>query len=310
MSQKNETITLILALAITAAILAIGFGLFNRKSNVNLDSLTNGANTNSPVNVTINNFPAPTNVPSGTIVKIQGSTSLVQINQALKTAFEQKFSGTTVNGEAGGTEQGIQSLIAGTIDIAAISRPLNEREQAQGLVAVPLTKDGIAIVVGYNNLLGSKGLTQTQVVGIFQGQITNWSQIGGKPGTIRVINRPVFSGTHQAFREKVLNGQNFGTTPNIINWPKDETTVVLQQLKTDGISYATFAQVANQQTVKIIPIDGLTPQAANYPYQRELYYAYKEPASPQVQAFLGYVGSPEGLRAMASPNPGIPGEVK
>ena len=314
MSQKNETGTLILALLITAAILAIGFWWFNRKSGLNLGSLTSGDNTNTqnqpqtpqgsnsttPLASPINTFAQPINVPSGTIVKIEGSTSMVQINQALKIAFEQKFTGTTVNPQAGGTEKGIQSVIAGTVDIGAISRPLNSQEQSQGLVVVPVTKDAIAIVVGDNNSLGSKGLTQAQVMGIFQGQITDWSQIGGKPGTIRVINRPVFSGTHQAFQQKVLGGQNFGTTPNIINWPKDETTAVLQQLKTDGISYATFAQVVNQQTVRIVAVDGLTPQSANYPYQRELYYVYKQPATPQVQGFLGYVGSPEGQGAIAA----------
>ncbi len=314
MSQKNETGTLILALLITAAILASGFWWFNRKSGLNIGSLTSGGNPNTqnqpqtpqgsnsttPLASPINTFAQPINVPSGTIVKIEGSTSMVQINQAIKIAFEQKFTGTSVNTQAGGTEKGIQSLIAGTVDIAAISRPLNSQEQSQGLVAVPVTKDEIAIVVGDNNSLGSKGLTQAQVVGIFQGQITDWAQIGGKPGTIRVINRPVFSGTHQAFQKKVLGGQNFGTTPNIINWPKDETTAVLQQLKTDGISYATFAQVANQQTVRIVAVDGLTPQSGNYPYQRELYYVYKQPATPQVQAFLGYVGAPEGQGAIAA----------
>lgn len=315
MSQKNETGTLILALLITAAILAIGFWWFNRKSGLNIGSLTNGGNTNTqnqpqtpqgsnattPLAVSpVNNFPPPTILPIDTVVNIEGSTSMVQINQAIKTAFEQKFTGTTVNTQAGGTEKGIQSLIAGTVDIAAISRPLNAQEQSQGLVAVPVTKDAIAIVVGDQNPLGSKGLTPTQVLGIFQGQITDWSQVGGKPGNIRVINRPASSGTHQAFREKVLGGQNFGTTPNIITWPKDETTAVLQQLKTDGISYATFAQVANQQTVRIVAIDGLTPQSANYPYQRELYYVYKQPVTPQVQGFLGYVGSPEGQSAIAA----------
>ena len=316
MSQKNETGTLIFALLITAAILGMGFWWFSRKSGLNIGSLSSSQNqpqtpqsSNSPTPLPsinpasvspISTFPKPNNVPSGTIVKIEGSTSMVQINQSLKTAFEQKFNGTTVEAKAGGTEKGIQSIIAGTVDIAAISRPLNSQEQSQGLVAVPVAKDAIAIVVGDNNQLGSKGLNQAQVVEIFQGQITDWSQIGGQSGTIRVINRPVFSGTHQAFQKKVLGGQNFGTTPNIINWPKDETTAVLQQLKTDGISYATFAQVANQKTVRIVAIDGLTPQAANYPYQRELYYVYKQPATPQVQAFLGYVGSPEGQGAIAA----------
>jgi phosphate transport system substrate-binding protein len=73
----------------------------------------------------------------------------------------------------------------------------------------------------------------------------------------------------------------------------------LQALGTNGIAYATFAQVANQQTVRTVAVDGLTPEASNYPYQRTLYYAYKQPASPQVQAFLGYVTSAQGQQALS-----------
>jgi phosphate transport system substrate-binding protein len=49
-------------------------------------------------------------------------------------------------------------------------------------------------------------------------------------------------------------------------------------------------------------VDGLTPEAANYPYQRTLYYAYKQPPSPQAQAFLGYATSPQGQQALSTPN--------
>ncbi|MEQ9666805.1 MAG: hypothetical protein RLO19_00430 [Coleofasciculus sp. G2-EDA-02] len=76
----------------------------------------------------------------------------------------------------------------------------------------------------------------------------------------------------------------------------------MRDLGSNGISYATYSQVADQQTVQIVPIDGLTPQAANYPYQRELYYVYKQPATPEVQAFLGYVASPQGQGAIAATN--------
>ena len=83
---------------------------------------------------------------------------------------------------------------------------------------------------------------------------------------------------------------------------RDATTPILRALETDGISYATYAQVANQQTVRIIAIDGLTPEANNYPYQRVLYYAYREPASLEVEAFLGYALSSQGQKAISNHN--------
>ncbi|MBD0346366.1 MAG: phosphate ABC transporter substrate-binding protein [Coleofasciculus sp. Co-bin14] len=312
MSQKNETTVLVLALLITAALVGGGFWWFTRSSGFNIGGATKGdtnnqnqqpiAQTSTPANQSApTTFPPPTTVPSGTIVRLDGATSMVQINQALKGSFEKQFPGTTVNAQAGGTEQGIQALQAGTVDIAAISRPLTSQEQSQGLVAVPVTKDAIAIVVGDKNPF-RKGLSPDQVRGIFQGNITNWSAVGGQTGTIQVINRPPNSGTHQVFQELVLKGGNFGTTANITTLPRDATTPLLQALGTNGISYATFAQVANQQTVRTVPVDGLTPEASNYPYQRTLYYAYKQSASPQVQAFLGYIASPQGQQAVSGAN--------
>lgn len=308
MSQKNETTVLVLALLITAALLAGGFWWFTRSSGINLGGVSQNNNTNNSTQPQTSNqsqttqtFSPPTTVPSGTIVRIDGSTSMVQINQALKTTFEQQFPGTTVNTQAGGSDRGIQDLISGNVDIAAISRPLTFQEGNQGLVAVPITEDAIAIVVGDKNPF-RKGLTRAQVERIFQGQITNWSEVGGQPGTIRIINRPPFSGTHQAFKELVLKGGNFGTTPNITTLERDATTPLLQALKTDGIGYATYAQAANQRTVRTVAVDGLTPEAGNYPYQRTLFYVYKQPASPQVQAFLGYVNSEQGKNAIASAN--------
>lgn len=309
MSQKNETVVLILALIITAALLGGGFWWFTR-SGLNIAGTTQGDGNSTPAqtpqgskpNQTTTTpdaaFALPTTVPAGTTVKIAGSTSLVQINQALKNSFERQFPGTVVNTQAGGTDQGVQSVLAKTVDLAAISRPLSSEEQSKGLVAVPIKKDAIAVVVGKDNPF-RRGLTSAQVADIFEGKITNWSQVGGQAQTIQVINRPAFSGTHQAFQELALKKAAFGTTPNITTLQQDVTTPLLQKLGTNGIGYATFAQVANQQTVRTVAVDGLTPEAANYPYQRELYYAYQSPPSPQVQAFLGYATSPQGQQIIA-----------
>jgi hypothetical protein len=64
----------------------------------------------------------------------------------------------------------------------------------------------------------------------------------------------------------------------------------------DGIGYATYSQVADQQTVRVVPIEGLTPEAANYPFQRSLYYVYKTPMIPLCKPFWALPCLPKGSR--------------
>jgi phosphate transport system substrate-binding protein len=246
-------------------------------------------------------FPSPASVPPNTQVKIDGSTSMVMINQNLKQGFERQFPGVQVETAANGTNNGIQAVLNGEVDIAGVSRSLTPQEEKQGLKALPIASDQIAIVVGVNNPYQG-GLTDSQVYGIFTGQITNWSEVGGPNATIQVINRPAVSGTHQAFQEIILQGRTFGTTPNITTLPRDETTGMLQQLGEDGIGYATFTQVVNQQTVRTVPVEGVQPGSVSYPYQRQLYYVYKQPATPAVQGILGYATSQEGQQVIFREN--------
>jgi phosphate transport system substrate-binding protein len=306
MSQKNETTVLVLAFLITAGILGGGGYWFFSQSGFQPEQPTENTTSGSPSlpsnpSPESTTFTPPPNLPSGTVITIDGSTSMVQINQALKKGFEVQFPGTTVNAYANGSSKGIEALLRGTVDLATSSRYLTEAEKNQGLVEVAVSRDAIAIVVGNNNPF-RRGLNQSQVVSIFQGQITDWSAVGGVAGQIRVINRPPISGTHQAFQELVLRGGNFGTSPNITTMERDATTPILQALGTDGISYATYSQVANQRTVRTVAVDGLTPEAPNYPYQRTLFYVYKQPPSPEVQAFLGFLQSPQGQQALIEPS--------
>jgi phosphate transport system substrate-binding protein len=242
-------------------------------------------------------FPSPQTVSAGTTITIEGSTSMVTLNQNLKMSFETQFPGTIVTTQANGSTKGIEALLNRQADLAAISRPLSPAEVSQGLRAVPIAQDQIAIIIGVNNPL-SQTLSPEQVKGIFQGKITNWSEVGGVNKPIRVINRPAISGTHNGFKELVLGGENFGTTPNITTLNQDATTPLLRSLQDDGIGYATATQVLNQSTVRVVAINGLTPAAQQYPYTRTLYYAYRDPASPAAAALLGYVLSPSGQQAL------------
>jgi phosphate transport system substrate-binding protein len=236
------------------------------------------------------NAPTVACLPSGTKIRINGSTSMVQINKKLKEHIEAKCLGSSIKTLANGSDVGIQQVTAGQVDIAAVSRPLTAQEQAQGLVGNYVKRDAIAIVVGKDNPF-QQGLTTTQLADIFKGNITDWSAVGGN-GTIQVINRAPVSGTHHAFQELVLKNAEFGKTPNITTSKTDETTPILKKLQKDGISYGSYAQV-NQTKVRIVSINGLMPNSEQYPLRRQLSYIYREPMSPAVKTFIDLLESKE-----------------
>ena len=59
-------------------------------------------------------------------------------------------------------------------------------------------------------------------------------------------------------------------------------------------------EIKDQQTVRSLEIDGLTPDATNYPFFRTLYYAYKKPATTAIKDFLGYATSPTGQQVITA----------
>ncbi|MEM8640412.1 MAG: phosphate ABC transporter substrate-binding protein [Cyanobacteria bacterium P01_G01_bin.54] len=329
MTQKKDNPSLIVTLLVTGGILAGGVWLLagpERTAEINGVEVAIGsgepeetpettaqnpaatpapvaANTPptaapNPASASPNPFPVPTTVASGTQVFIDGSTSMVQINVALKDRFETRFVGTRVELKAQGSSKGIEALRAGTVDLAASSRPLKPEEAAAGLKTVVVAPDQIALVVSKDNPFRGS-LTPEQVAGIFTGQITNWSAVEGADLPIRVINRPPVSGTYTAFTELALNGQAV-SGPGVTTLERDETTGMLQQLGSDGIGYATHNQVANQSTVRTLSVNNTFPEQPNYPYQRQLLYVYQEPASEAVKAFLGFLGTPEAQSAIAA----------
>jgi phosphate transport system substrate-binding protein len=274
----------------------LGYFAYNNLFNSSVPNVNNPTSqaTSSPTSASN----PTTSVPAGSTVKIGGATSMVQFNQLLKTGFEQKFPGVNVSTLASSSIQGLADLTAGKIDITGISRELTTAEKAQGLVAVPIVKDKIAIVIGKDNPLAT-GLTSAQVTKIFSGEIKNWSEVGSKSLPIRPILRPAISGTHQSFQELALQQKNFGSGGNFKVLERDATTPLFQALGTDGIGYATFSQAANQSTVRSIEIDGSTPDAANYPYQRTLAYVYKVQPNETVKAFVDFATSSDGRQLIS-----------
>lgn len=256
----------------------------------------------SPVNL-------DTSLPNPAVIQMDGSVTMIRIILALRAGYTQQTPSIPItygipDGKPNGSNAGIRALLDGQIQIAATSRPLNASEVQAGLQAIPIAKDALAVAVGINNPYKG-GLTLQQLADIFQGRITNWSQVGGPDRPIRVLNRARDSGTASVFQELVLLGLPFAPDgPNFTTASEDVTTPLLRALGEDGITYSTVDQVENQQTVRIVPIDGQMPtreaiQRGSYSLSRSVFLAVPRRTSPAVANFINYATSDAGQQIIS-----------
>lgn len=246
-------------------------------------------------------FPIPDSLPDGTTLKVDGSTSMRLTNQALENRFENQFPNINVELNASRTDEAFESLIDGDIDVLATGRPLTADEKAQGVVEVPLEqREKLAIILGPNNTFENE-LTFEQFAGIFRGEITNWSEIGGPNLPIRFVDRPDYSDTRRALSTyAVFESQPFETGATADPVADDETDTVIQALGNDGIGYAVVSQVLDRDDVRIIPMHQTLPDDPRYPYSQYRAFVYKEGASPAVLAFLGFATTAPGQEVIAT----------
>ncbi|MCU0565566.1 MAG: DUF4912 domain-containing protein [Oculatellaceae cyanobacterium Prado106] len=245
-------------------------------------------------------FKLPASVPSGTEVKINTSLSAQGLTESLKQNFEQRFSETRVVVTERSTEEALQAVVDGSADIAAIGRPLLPEEEAQGLVAVPVRREKIAIVLGKDNPFKGE-IDATQFSQIFRGEITRWSELGGEDTTIRLVDHPEASDTRQSFSSyPIFQAKPFASGSNTIILSKVNTAALVQALGTDGIGYALAGQVQDEPGVRILEMYSTLPTDPKYPFSQPFSYVYKgNDPSPAVQAFLGYVTAPDAQDAIA-----------
>jgi len=248
-------------------------------------------------------FPVPKSLPSGTTVKVDGSSSMRVINEALRKGFEEKFPGTKVEVASGGTDGALAALLRGDIDMAAVGRPLTDKEKAQGLVAIPVSREKIAIIVGSDNPFKiKKNLTFVEFAKMFRGEITNWSQLGGAPGKIRFIDHPEWGDTRRALGTyDIFKKGPFKNGANTTRLSQDDTATIVQALGKNGISYAIADQVLNLPNVRVIPLHKTLPSNPRYSYSQPQSYVYRqETVTPGMLAFLGFATSASGQEILAA----------
>lgn len=167
--------------------------------------------------------------------------------------------GVRVNYQSVGSGAGVRQFISGTVDFGASDVPMKPEELAKvsrGVVQIPMTAGAIA--VAYQHKGCDLKLSQAQLVGIFQGKITNYSQLDCPAKPIKVVVRADGSGTTANFTAHLAAidptwKRQIGTAKSV-NWPvgtaaKGNEGVAAQLKQVDGgLGYveAAFVQAPLQ----------------------------------------------------------------
>ena len=237
---------------------------------------------------------------SGTIT-MAGSTSMEKFANALAESFMIKYPGVTVTAEFTGSGAGIESVLAGSVDIGNSSRNLKEEEKSAGAVENIAAIDGIAVVTDTANTV--TGLTTEQLAGIYKGEIRNWSKIGGPDEAIVVVGREAGSGTRSAF-EELLGIEDACAYANEL----DSTGAVMAKVASTPGAVGYVSLDVLDDTVRALTLDGTEPseeniKAGSYPLSRPFVMATKGEISEQseaVQEMFAYLESEEGQELIKS----------
>nr|MCR5101122.1 phosphate ABC transporter substrate-binding protein [Butyrivibrio sp.] len=215
--------------------------------------------------------------------------------EAMSESFMEANPGVTVTVEYTGSSAGIESLTQGSVDIGNASRGLKDGELEGGAIENIVAIDGIAVITDMENTVTD--LTTEQLVDIYTGNITNWSDLGGNDEAIVVIGREAGSGTRGAFEELLEIEDACAYAQEL-----DSTGAVLAKVASTPGAIGYISLDAVDDSIQSISLNGVAATeenivAGNYQLSRPFVMATMGEISDQnevVQAWFDYLKSEDG----------------
>ncbi len=222
-------------------------------------------------------------------IKIDGSSTVYPISDAVAKAFGQANPAVTIESDFSGTTGGFKKFCAGETEISNASRPISTeeiaacREAGVRFVEMPVAFDALTVAVHPQNDWATD-LTVEELKKIWepaaQGKIKNWQQVRADfPNQpLNLYGAGTDSGTYDYFAEVIAGG----TDTRSDYTASEDDNVLVQGVQNDpnaigffGLSY--YEQ--NQDKLKAVAIDDGQGKGAVIPSREAVEKAQYQPLS-------------------------------
>lgn len=210
------------------------------------------------------------------------------------------------------TTESYRQLMQGNADLLIAAEPnaavFDEMEEAGFEVQMePLATDALVFMVNEDNPVDS--LTTEQLRGIYSGEITNWSEVGGADLDIVPFQRNAESGSQVLMEKLVMDGAEMTEPPEgymIASMVGLMDAVKEYDNSSNAIGYSVYYYAHDMQMaggLKLLKIDGVAPEAATirsgeYPFLNPYYVAMNaaEPEGSMTRVLYDWLLGPDGQK--------------
>ena len=216
----------------------------------------------------------------------------------LAEAFERQ-TGTAIRLDGGGATKGIRRVGRQEVPMGGTCRPkLRGHPEEVSTLLNPVAWDALVVIVHRDNPI--TGMTLDQLRQIYEGQITNWRQVGGPDRPLELqVRQGKHSGVGLTLRELLF--ADFGKNFVAAAVHGSSSPLELAVERNPNAIAVTGISSARKRDVLVLPLDGRSPTYENirsgtYLIYRPLYIAYN-PAharSTDVRRFIDFAHSREG----------------
>ena len=203
------------------------------------------------------------------IPRIDGSTACIPLmTKTLEMACRMDEAEADSYIKATGTQNCWDRLLGGKADLVlAYEIPESARNSVSykttPLDITPIGRDALVFLVNEDNPVTN--VTRQQLIGIYTGQITNWSQLGGADAEIIPYQRDESSGSQTLFR-KLLMGDIQPMDPPL-EYRIEQMGYLVDAIGTydnaqNALGYSVYyyvSQMKNEPNVRILSVDGVMP---------------------------------------------------
>ncbi len=237
-------------------------------------------------------------------VKIGGTGFALETMRILAEGYRQSHPEVTVVVFPSlGSSGGIKALMAGELDIALSSRPLQEKEKVLSLQELAFCKTPFVFVV--NSQVKETSISIDELERIYGGKILSWPD-GSR---LRLVIRPkketdtnIVMGLSPAMKVAVADAR--GRQGMILEITDQENLNALEKIP-GALGTATLNQILSEQRqLNILALNGLKPSVGNlregsYPLSKTLYLVTGKRTSPAARQFMDYITSDQVEKILA-----------